>query len=136
MANEPVLEQPKSYAELRSEAAHAEAEKLGLVVIVPKSNQLFIDIDTESQMSHFDRCFPIFLKRHACRKVTRPSPSGGRFHFHIVVTLLEEDVDARTRVLYQACLGSDPVREVLSLQRIELGDTTPTLFFEKPENLQ
>jgi hypothetical protein len=122
----------KTYAEVRSEIAHEQAKKLGLVVVEPKPNELFVDLDSEEQCAAFDKCIAIFEKRHRCLWTKRPSPSGEPHHFHVRVRLLAETIDAQTRVLYQATLGSDPVRECLSLQRLALGDTMPTLFFEKP----
>jgi len=63
--------------------------------------------------------------------IVRPRSSEKPHRYHAVVTLKKETVDAKTRILYQAVLGSDPVREVLSLLRLERDDPMPTIFFER-----
>ena len=45
---------------------------------------------------------------------------------------LTEPVSNEKRILLQALLGSDPVREMLSLIRVLNDDEHPTLFMEKP----
>jgi len=46
---------------------------------------------------------------------------------------MENDTPAEERVALQLFLGSDPVREYLSLCLIEIGDPAPILFFENPD---
>jgi hypothetical protein len=128
------LEAPKAeqdYQWNRSEIATGEATKKECIIVRPKANELFIDIDNESQLGSFSKAIQVFAKTHVCTYQTRPSSSGKPNRYHIVVTLDQETVDARTRILYQAVLGSDPVREILSLLRLEKDDPMPTIFFEK-----
>jgi hypothetical protein len=108
-----------------------EADKRGLDVRVPKNNELFIDIDSEEQLAMFHRQLAVFLKRTDAAWSMRPSPGGLPYHVHIVVTLTKRVVTNAERILLQAVLGSDPMRELLSWERIEIGDPHPTLFFEK-----
>jgi hypothetical protein len=115
----------------RSDIVAAEATKKECVIVRPKPNELFIDIDNENQLESFKKAIGVFIKTHLCTYEMIPSSSGKPNHFHIRVTLGGETVDARTRILYQAVLGSDPVREVLSLLRLERDDPMPTIFFEK-----
>jgi hypothetical protein len=125
------INNPKQYSDLRREIAEKEAQSKGLVVVEPSSHELFVDIDSEDQHQSFTRAFAIFRNTHTVVALKQePSPSRQIWHWHMTITLKEE-VDARTRILYQAVLGSDPVREVLSLQRLECGDKMPTLFFER-----
>ena len=107
-----------------------EADKRGLDVRVPKNNELFIDIDSE-ELTTFHRQLAVFLKRTDAAWSVRPSPSGKPYHVHIVVTLTKRTVTNGERILLQAVLGSDPMRELLSWERIGIGDPHPTLFFEK-----
>jgi hypothetical protein len=122
-----------TYTEIRSALAEAEAESRGCAVVKPRPNELFVDIDSEEAMSTFRRQLEVFKRMHSHAIVRMgPSPSGLPGHFHIYVTLTR-DVDAVTRILYQSLLGSDPMREILSYQRLDSGDECPTLFFEKKE---
>lgn len=122
----------KSYADIRSEIAQKDAEAKGCIIVKPQASELFVDIDTREQMETFDRNIQV-LQRREQAVITRrtPSPSGADFHYHIVVRLARK-LEPMERVLLQAVLGSDPMRELLSWQRIGYGDTCPTLFFEKP----
>ena len=113
------------------EELQKKAEARGCVVVFPKANQLFIDIDTPEQGKYFDKCISSFQRHTPCMWVKRPSPSGKPDRLHITVTLVDKEIDERTRILYQAVLGSDPLREALSLENLENGDPRPTRFFEK-----
>lgn len=115
----------------RSDIAVGEATKKECVIVRPRPNELFIDIDNENQLTSFEKAIEVFSKTHACNFESKPSSSGKPHHYHIIVTLKDERVDARTRILYQAVLASDPMREVLSLLRLERDDPMPTIFFEK-----
>lgn len=115
------------------EEAVAIAAAKGCVVRVPGPRELFIDIDSEEANNTFDRL------RKACpsgliQSVSRaPSPSGRPGHYHIVATLERDVEDDCERVMLQALLGSDPMRELLSWRRIQNGSDSAavSLFFEK-----
>lgn len=123
-------------AEARTaEECAAEAASRGCVVVYPKPNELFIDIDTEQQRTQFKICFNILLKIAAytgSKCIERPSPSGKSGRYHITVTL-PGPVDELERIMLQAMLGSDPLREILSYARLVAGDPRPVCFFEKPQ---
>jgi len=112
--------------------ALAVAKEKGCVIVAPKPNELFIDIDEEEQLDVFKgqikRVIEVFGKRVSWNQ--RSSPSGLPGRYHIVVTLPVE-VTAVERIALQACLGSDLVREILSWARMRLGHDLPTCFFEK-----
>ena len=109
------------------------AEKKGLVVVYPKMDELFLDIDSSEAFGRFeehlyilDREMPGFLLEVR----SEPSASGGE-HRHITLTL-NRYVAAEERILLQAILGSDPKRELLSYIFFSRGREKPTCFFEKP----
>ena len=113
-----------------SECAIREAKDNNLDVVFPKPNELQIDIDSEEAYARYGGVLER-LQRHF-RFITEsitPSRSGYPKR-HIVLTLREPVTDVQ-RIALQAILGSDPVRELLSLKRIENGDPHPTLFLEK-----
>jgi hypothetical protein len=115
-----------SYKEDTIESAKAKAKTLGRVVVFPKANELFIDIDNPAAMRRFVRGVARFT---GVTFLVRPSPSGRPGRHHVVVTMPTE-VTPMERIALQSMLGSDPVRELLSWRRIQHGIEEPTLFFE------
>jgi hypothetical protein len=108
----------------------------GLIVKFPAANELFIDIDNEHSLQMFHRQMDIvyrYVDLGAPTKIT-PSRNGlpGR---HIVVTLAQ-DITETERLLLQACMGSDRVRELLGYIQLKSGDPHPNLFLEKTEEPQ
>lgn len=124
-----------SYSDLRMEYAQAQAKLRGQVVVLPGPRELFVDIDSVDQLKmFFDRIEKLkaqFEEGHV-NYVIRSSRSGGD-RFHIVVTL-PLPLQPFERIAYQAILGSDPVRELLSIARINYGCEHPTIFFEDKNN--
>lgn len=111
--------------------AQRDAERKGCEIRLPNADELFIDIDSDEDYRAFLEQLDIFKEHievlwwHAT-----PSKSGGR-RWHVVITL-GFDVDDRERVIYQALLGSDRKRELLSWIRIVGSHSQhPTLFFER-----
>ena len=107
------------------------AKEKGLVVVIPKPNELFVDIDSQAQFELFENLVVTFLRQEHATWTAAPSPSRAPGHYHVTVHL-HRDVSNRERILLQAVLGSDPMRELLSLQRCDAGNVHPTLFFERP----
>lgn len=111
------------------EAAALPASR-GCRIVYPEPNQLFIDIDSDRQWRNFCEAIERFKD---WRWQSSRSTSGKPYRKHVVVTL-PKAVDERTRVFYQALLGSDPSRESLSWKRLQAGEKRPTIFFEKIVN--
>jgi hypothetical protein len=117
----------------------ADAEKIaslkGCTVREPAPDQLFLDIDSEEQAARCRRLIATMDRTGliADRPRWSPSPSGEPGHYHVVVDLSRNVVDMRERILLQALLGSDPMRELLSWRRLEDGapDDAISLFFER-----
>lgn len=107
-------------------------EDEGFKVVYPKSNELFIDIDSEKQLetfnSHFNRLHNEF---NDMKRIYYPSKSGFP-RTHIIVTM-PFNMSNLERIAWQAVLGSDPVRELLSMIRLTNGLEHPTLFCEPKE---
>jgi hypothetical protein len=114
-----------------SQRAFNEAEKLGLEIVLPDDNTLQIDIDSVEALGVFYRQLTV-VEQHfkGTTHVVKQSKSGKPGKFHITVTLPLQ-VDMYQRIALQACLGSDPLRELLSYVQAVHGDPHPTLFFEK-----
>jgi hypothetical protein len=109
------------------------ADELGLEVLVPKADELFIDIDTDAQAAQLDRQLAVLASNKVHATVTRMGPSRTAGHLHAVVKL-DREVTPTERILLQAVLGSGPKRELLSWLRIHTeSGREPTVFFEEKE---
>jgi hypothetical protein len=109
------------------------AEERGLKVIFPKDNELFIDIDSKEGMVIFEKNFLLLHKFIPSSYTKIPSQSGGD-HCHIIVDMSEGIKDESVRALLQACLGSDPTRELLAYARIFYSmEIPPTCLFVSEE---
>lgn len=113
-----------------SQRAIDEAALLGMDVVFPAANQLQIDIDSDEAYERYLRVHPL-LYQHlgVVDGEEHPSKSGGEKR-HITLTL-KKDITDTERILLQACLGSDPVREFLGYIQVLTGDPHPVLFLEK-----
>lgn len=108
-----------------------------LTVVFPTPFHLFIDIDTELSYQMFIRQFQMFKKfvDNDAYFIEAPSKSGLPKR-HITVFLSNPVRDEEQRILFQALLGSDRVREMLGYVQASNGDPHPTLFLEaKPKQL-
>lgn len=106
------------------------AETLKCGLLIANDKQLFVDLDTEEQYTQFK--FQIkLLKKHFWFSGWTEAPSmSGLPHRHIVVTM-HDAYPVMTRIALQACLGSDPTRELLSVRRAHNNEDNVVIFFEK-----
>lgn len=119
---------------LASSSAYSYATQHGLRVVLPRANELLIDIDSSRQLEIFDRNYPRLIRYvGVIDRIEKASRSGEYGRRHITV-VLERDVTPTERILLQAVLGSDLTREFLSYARILEGDPNPTLFLENGIN--
>lgn len=130
---EEEVEEEKNYlSKISSATAFQKAEESGKKVILPKEDELFIDIDGAQALDRFNYQLPRIAKYIDIQHEIRPSPSGEDGHYHVYCKV-GRAVDKVERILIQLLLGSDQVREFLSWARWCEGDPNPTLFFEKEE---
>jgi hypothetical protein len=116
-----------------SEQAREWAAQERLVVMAPTEYELYIDIDSDADLTEWDRNYEIVDKLFGIDEfIIKPSRNKTQGK-HIYVKLAEK-VTPLERCLCQAILGSDRRREGHSLGRIRRGDPDPTLFFEKSES--
>lgn len=106
------------------------ADKINCEVLVANDNQLFVDIDTEYQYETFKQQMRKFKYKFTCLDWKITPSKQGLPHRHVVVTL-DRNYPLITRIAMQSCLGSDPMRELISLYRAERGDDNVVLLFEK-----
>lgn len=114
----------------RMEYAEHVAKKRGCVIVLPKANELFIDIDSDEKMEFFYRQRDrLEMVVGAMPFVATPSPSGRPGRYHVVVTM-SYDVTNVERLILQAVLGSDLVRERIAFERMVQEEENPVMFFE------
>ena len=102
----------------------------GCVIVLPKDEELFLDIDDEFSLRVFyDNVWRLDDLVAGFRRA--PSPSGKPGREHITVTLSRPVRDAFERIMLQALLGSDRLHETLSWWAASRGIENPTVFFEK-----
>ncbi len=105
----------------------------GFMVVEPKPNELFIDIDNDEQYRIFNKNFEILQREYksACISYDKPSKSGlPRRHIIVCMPWRLRDIE---RIAWQGALGSDPTRELVSCIRLKRDTVKPTIFIEKPE---
>ena len=114
----------EEYNSIRSEEVQALAEETDCDILVATPTTLLLDIDSHADLSFFRKQYER-LKDHFPFKgyVTLKSRSG---NWHVIVTLRCE-MALRERIMLQAVMGSDRVRDALSLVRDLLGDEKPVL---------
>ena len=110
--------------------AKKEAETHNLVCCIPGKTDLQIDLDTEDQYKQFCKAFSVMSRYRSLEIVSLQWSRSGAPHRHIYLNTTR--VSDTKRVALQAMLGSDVVRENLSMQRIACGYKNPTVLFELP----
>lgn len=99
-------------------------------VVYPAADELQIDIDSVTQLSAFERVWPLLAERgYTCYR--EPSRSELPEKMHITVTC-PHPLEPWQRLAMQAALGSDPVREMLGCLRLMRGDENPTCLAKNP----
>lgn len=108
------------------------ARSLGLAYKVATPTQLLLDLDTEHQKAQYAWMLP-YLTRYLHVTVDRVTPGRTGKGQHVYLTLPHPLSDVE-RLLLQAILGSDPMREWLGLLRVWGGAKDPIQLFENPED--
>jgi hypothetical protein len=112
-------------------------EAEGFKIYYPEPNEVTVDLDSVEARKDFktkiDRVRYELEINHAgsyppIEYEVKPSKTEG--HYHAIVKMPFE-IDKVERIALQAVLGSDPVREMLSIFRVWLGDPYPTLLAMK-----
>lgn len=111
--------------------AIVKARKLGKIIILPKENELQLDIDSEEQFTLFHARLKELNALHKIQIVQEvKSSKDGHYHVYIKLT---RDIPTEERIILQMFLGSDPIREYLSMCLAKIGDSEPILLFENPD---
>ncbi len=109
------------------------AKILNCYVLKPTNKQLFIDIDTDEQFEQFKKTLHVLRNHYVCHREFEIAPSkSGLPHRHVIVNLYQAQ-PLMVRIALQAALGSDPMREVLSIKRALDEEENVVIFFEKKD---
>ncbi len=107
------------------------AENNNWEVVLPRVDELLIDLDSAEAVSEFDKRYKLVSNIFKLEEISRTDSKSGGGRKHVVVRVLETPLTDTLRVLFQAILGSDFRRELFSLTNILAGNICPTIFFEK-----
>jgi len=116
------------------------AQKLGLIAMFPRANELTLDIDqpfdSTGVCSEFDRIDEVLERNNFyIVSVLHTKSKSGNTHVWIRFrwTSVGFHITDCHRIALQAALGSDPVREAISVIRSLHGSLYPSALFETPE---
>jgi hypothetical protein len=107
--------------------AQAKDQVYGNVKVV-RSNEvtLLLDLDSDEAVRQFDEVLPVVEAMYGPLKVEKWVSSGGNDHVRIT---LARPASVKTRLALQAMLGSDGIKEALSLKRVSEGQKEPSILF-------
>ncbi len=111
------------------ENAVDKAKRLGLLLVEPKPDELFVDIDSRRAMDEFLNRLSRFISVYKGTTVQYTTSVGGNWHAYVTVPGWSFTMDQR--VAMQAALGSDPLREMIAMKHHHEGYAYPSVFFEK-----
>jgi hypothetical protein len=122
------------FDELTNSVAQAEerARHLGLQVLRPASDELFVDLDSQIDNEMFaERLRQVLNFVGVTAHFIKISPSGEEWHYHAYVKLTRPVENEYERLVLHLLLGSDRMREYFSWARLTKGEKDPSVFFEK-----
>ena len=108
-----------------------EANRRGVRAVYPGPRELFMDIDSNAASLSMAEMLGVLSSNGIKVTITDDHPSKSGLPKRHVTLTMGRDVSPIERIALQACLGSDPKRELLSLLRIWINADRPaTCFFE------
>lgn len=103
------------------------AKEDGFEVVQSNDRTLLLDLDSAWAREQFDRVLPIVNEHIGVDHVEEWSSKSGNTHVKVV---LIQSLPIDMRVLLQAALGSDGVREALALVQHRNGCEEPSVLFK------
>ena len=105
----------------------------GRRVYVPEEDELFLDLDSQKSLSKFWTAKLLFETVQAVDLSVTYYESKTAYHNHVVLKCaMFANWPLTKKIYYQALLGSDPVKEMLSKIRLDNGVTYSILLFNVP----
>jgi|PlaIllAssembly_1097288.scaffolds.fasta_scaffold09012_7 hypothetical protein len=114
------------------------AKALNCTVLLPNHNQLFLDIDGLAELDEFERRLEqleldAMPDRAVDFKYTKEVLRSRNGNYHVILTFDNLSFSEDERILWQAVLGSDIIREYLNFKRLIWGITNPSRLFRPKE---
>lgn len=106
-----------------------QAEDAGFVVCRGAPDVLLLDLDSPEAVAQFERVFEAFARNFDFLGAERWKSKSGNTHIRI---RLSKPWDIQTRLVLQAALGSDGVKEMLTMLRVWNGIEEPSMLFQPP----
>lgn len=103
------------------------AEQRGCVVVEANPDQLQLDLDSISDVIFYGAMMSNFQEQLGIVEVDRWYSKSNNTH---VVLQLRENTPLETRIMLQACLGSDRKREILSYLYAKNNAPHPVVLFK------
>lgn len=124
-------------AQRNEEEATQIAANENLIAFFPQDNELFLDLDAGMDVNNIiyiklsDHFPPVISELVTISK-------GGNKHMYLRMDFSGDEltlfgfipINKEAKIALQALLGSDPVKELLSLARVRIGSTAPIALFE------
>lgn len=120
------------FADTRFDFAQRQAEERGCTIELADDHTLQLDIDTDVAYDVFLAQIDLMTRLGTVQWNTWSARLSRSGHRHVTVTLVDP-LPVTTRILLQACLGSDIKRELLSFSRVVKGQEHPVLLFRPKE---
>ncbi len=110
----------------------AEAKSLGLVLFTPLPHELFIDLDGDAVLNWrvLER---IKEATWTVDNMLETISKSGNKHVYLRIAF---EVNPTEAAALQAALGSDPLKEYLTIMQIRSGCGAPIALFEKPHQAE
>lgn len=120
-------------AEMSEPREHApdKAARLGMELVEPKPDEVFVDLDGEAALDEFLCRWNNFIAVYPLSTVQFTTSKSGNYHAYVRVPDLSP-LRTEERIAMQAALGSDPLREMIALEHHRDGYEYPCVFFEMP----
>lgn len=106
--------------------AIANAEAAGQTVVFSDSQTILLDLDNADSQFMYERVLPIIQRHIPITEDERWASKSGNLHVKLI---LAEPLPVMERILIQSALGSDPVREFLTMLRVQEGNPNPSMLF-------
>jgi hypothetical protein len=107
------------------------ALKRGFIVVRSTPKTLLCDLDSGAAEDQFWDNINQVDRFHQIIRIESWKSKSGKKHIHVE---LEEGLEVPERLILQLMLGSDPMRELLGLQRYRNGCNEPSLLFKPKDN--
>jgi hypothetical protein len=116
---------------ISSEIAFQKAKEQKLKVVLPKDNELLIDIDSGKDYEAFLVRLSFIKRFFKIKEIEHTVSQSGLSHKRHIRVVLVDSVTPLERIFLQLALSSDYKREVFSFLRVLTNDPHPTIFLEK-----